>query len=215
MVTAEIDGRSQQVFRCQATELHASSHQLKTFDPRPYLGEFRNGNVTFGRFLRVAARAAVTESRRRFGLFSPMPVPGSRSPSAPPEPTLGLRPGDWVRVKTKEQIAVTLTPKGRNRGLWFDREMVPYCGKVYQVRRRVQRIIDELSGRMIELKNDCVTLEGVVCSGDLSPSRWFCPRAIFPYWRECWLERVGGGDGGTGTGPEAPSGTSAPGPMSR
>jgi hypothetical protein len=39
-------------------------------------------------------------------------------------------------------------------------------------------------------KSDCVTLEGVVCSGERSLRRWFCPRAIYPYWRECWLRRV-------------------------
>jgi hypothetical protein len=30
----------------------------------------------------------------------------------------------------------------------------------------------------------------VVCSGDRSICRWFCPREIYPYWREFWLERV-------------------------
>jgi hypothetical protein len=43
---------------------------------------------------------------------------------------------------------------------------------------------------MVVLKNEAVTLDGVVCSGDLSLRRWFCPRAIYPFWRECWLERV-------------------------
>jgi hypothetical protein len=33
---------------------------------------------------------------------------------------------------------------------------------------------------MIELKNDCVVLEGVVCSGGLSLRGWFCPRATYP-----------------------------------
>jgi hypothetical protein len=34
-----------------------------------------------------------------------------------------------------------------------------------------------------------------VCSGEWSTQRWFCPRAIYPYWRECWLERVQPPDG--------------------
>jgi hypothetical protein len=46
---------------------------------------------------------------------------------------------------------------------------------------------------MIELKKaGCVTLEGVVCSGQRSLRRWFCPRQIYSYWRECWLRRVEG-----------------------
>jgi hypothetical protein len=68
--------------------------------------------------------------------------------------------------------------------------MMPYCGGTYRVRQRVSHFIDDKDGRMIQLKNDCVTLEGVICSGDLSLRRWFCPRAIFPYWRESWLRRV-------------------------
>jgi hypothetical protein len=47
---------------------------------------------------------------------------------------------------------------------------------------------------MVELKNECLLLDGVVCSGDHSTGRWFCPRAIYPYWREDWLERANGAE---------------------
>jgi hypothetical protein len=43
---------------------------------------------------------------------------------------------------------------------------------------------------MIELKNDCIVLEGFVCSGDRSPSSLFCPREAYPLFREAWLRRV-------------------------
>ena len=43
---------------------------------------------------------------------------------------------------------------------------------------------------MIELSSDCIKLDAGVCSGALSVGRWFCAREIYPYWRECWLERV-------------------------
>src|SRR4030067_415131 len=83
-----------------------------------------------------------------------------------------------------------LTPDGKDRGLSFDREMLPYCGKIYRVRQRINQIIDDRSGQMIEFKSDCVTLDGGVCSGDLSVKRYFCPRGIYPYWRENWLRPV-------------------------
>jgi hypothetical protein len=54
----------------------------------------------------------------------------------------------------------------------------------------VKRFIDDRTAEMIELKTDSVTLDGVACSGERSTSRWFCPRAIYPYWREAWLERA-------------------------
>ena len=43
---------------------------------------------------------------------------------------------------------------------------------------------------MIELKNDCIVLEGFVCSGDRSLGAWFCPREAYPLFREAWLQRV-------------------------
>jgi hypothetical protein len=58
------------------------------------------------------------------------------------------------------------------------------------VKRRVERFIDERSGELVELASDAVILDGVICRGDVSYGRWFCPRAIYPWWRECWLARA-------------------------
>jgi hypothetical protein len=189
--TVEVEGRPQPRWRCQATELPRASRHLKLWDPRSYLREYTSGNVTFGDFLRVTARAVVKEPMRKLGLVPEVHLPGTRTrPEA--DPPLDLQPGELVQVKTKEEIAETLSPEGRHRGLWFDREMMPFCGGTFRVRERIQRFIDDRDGRMIEFKKtDCVTLENVVCSGNLSLRRWFCPRAIHPYWRECWLRRVG------------------------
>lgn len=187
--TTDSNGERAECYRCQATELLKASQHLRTWDPRPYWREFASGNVSLERFLRVTARAAVQEPLRKLGLLPNVPLRGSRTASTR-EPPLDLQLGEWVQVKSPEEIAETLTTQGKNRGLWFDREMLAFCGKTYRVRRRVSRFIDDRNGRMVELKTDCVTLEDVVCSGDHSVTRWFCPRAIYPYWRECWLRRV-------------------------
>lgn len=187
--TVEVEGRPQERWSCQATALPKATEHLKLWDPRSYVREYATGNVTLGHFLRVTARAVVQEPMRKLGLIPEVHLPGTE-PKPALDPPLHLQPGELVQVKEKEEIAATLNKEGRNRGLWFDREMMPYCGGTYRVRQRVSRFIDDRDGRMIELKNDCVTLEGVICSGDLSLRRWFCPRAIFPYWRESWLRRV-------------------------
>jgi hypothetical protein len=189
MYSLEAPGRPQERWRCQATELPRASGHLKLWDPRSYVREYTTGNVGFGRFLRVTARAAVTEPMRKLGLVPEVHLPGTRTGPAS-DPPLALQPGELVQVKTKEEIAATLTPDGRHRGLWFDREMLSFCGQTLRVRQRIRRFIDDRDGRMIEMKSDCVTLEGGVCSGERSPRRWFCPRAIYSYWRECWLRRV-------------------------
>jgi hypothetical protein len=189
-VATSTDAGASECWRCQATELPAASAHLKLWDPRSYVREYTTGNVPLGRFLRVSARASVQEPMRKLGLMPEVHLPGTASGpvAAPP---LDLQPGELVQVKTKEEIAATLTPEGRHRGMWFDREMLPFCGRTFRVRQRIHRFIDERAGRMVEFKkSDCVTLEGVVCSGDLSLRRWFCPREIYSFWRECWLRRV-------------------------
>jgi hypothetical protein len=176
-------------YRCQATELPRATTRLRTLDPRPYLRELTCGNVSLGTFVRVTARAAIQEPLARLGLVPEIHVKGATASSPKTEP-LGLRPGEWVQVRSREEIASTLNDKGRNRGLWFDREMLPFCGRIFRVRRRIDRIVDDRTGVLVEMKNDCVTLEGAVCSGERSLARWFCPRQIYPYWREGWLRRV-------------------------
>jgi hypothetical protein len=176
-------------YRCQATQGVEASVQLSARDPRSYFREYTSGNVSLPDFTRVMARAVVMESANKLRLLADPPLHGS-GPSSPRTPTIGLRSGDWVKVRKREDIEATLNEKGKNRGLWFDREMLAFCGQVFQVRKRITRLIDERSGEMIELSSDCVTLEGAMCSGVNSLRRWFCPRAIFPYWREAWLERV-------------------------
>ena len=107
-----------------------------------------------------------------------------------PAERLELQPGDVVQVRRPSEIAATLDKDGLNRGLSFDREMLPYCGRTFWVKDRVRRIIDDKTGRMLNLPKDCLILDGAVCSGERSTGRWFCPRQIYPYWREAWLRRV-------------------------
>jgi len=176
-------------FRCQATQAIEASFPVSSKDPRSLVRACSSGNVPVGRFIRVMARAVVMESAKRLHLLPNPPLRGE-SGSSTRTPRLDLQPGEWVRIKSPEDIRATLNDKGKNRGLWFDREMLQLCGQVFRVRHRVDRLIDERTGEMIELSSDCVALEGAVCSGEHSVGRWFCPRAIYPYWREGWLERV-------------------------
>ena len=110
-----------------------------------------------------------------------------------PTPTgrLDLSPGELVRIKSQEEIEQTLDETGKNRGLSFDpEEMAPYCGRVFKVRSSVTKIIDESTGKMLQMKQPCIMLEGVVCQAEYASCRLNCPRAIPSYWREIWLERV-------------------------
>ena len=59
-----------------------------------------------------------------------------------------------------------------------------------RVRARVERIIDERTGKMILFPRDCIILDGVICRAQYSERRLFCPRSLYPYWREIWLRRA-------------------------
>ena len=78
----------------------------------------------------------------------------------------------------------------KNRGLYFDREAVPFCGQKFRVLKRVSQILDEETGRMLRFKTPSVILDGAYCNSRYSNKRLFCPRRIYPMWRENWLERV-------------------------
>lgn len=187
-----------ELYRCQATEALRASEPLSTFDMRQYVRELSSGNVGWRRFLRVSLSASGSLVARRLHLpgiarrlrmvARPRPVRGE--PVVAPT-KLGVQPGELVEVRSPDEIARSLNAHGKTRGLWYDPpEMGPFSGGRYRVKDRVERIIDEGSGEMIQIASDCIILEDVVCSGDHSACRRFCPRGIYPYWREAWLRRV-------------------------
>ena len=187
--TRDLGGKRSDVWRCQATEALNASEPLKASELGQYWRELTNGNFGLFRFTAIAARGFVMEVASRVGLLKPLPLKGPKTKPPPPAP-LNLQPGDLVQVRSPIEIQASLDEIGLDRGLSFDREMLPYCGRTFRVKDRVHRIVDDKTGRMLNISKDCVILDGVVCSGECSTGRWFCPREIYAYWRESWLRRV-------------------------
>lgn len=183
------DGEPSEVWRCQATEAFDASKPMKVSSLPQYWRELTNGNFGLPRFVFLLMRGLIMEIASRFGLLRRLPLKGEGQQSRATD-QLDLQRGDLVQVRPPSEIATTLDPGGLNRGLSFDREMLPYCGRTFRVREKVRQIIDDKTGRMLTIPKDCIILEGVVCSGERSPGCWFCPRQIYPFWRESWLRRV-------------------------
>jgi hypothetical protein len=197
---------------CQATQLLEASTTLPWWDVRQYVEDYRTGNVPLRRlvegfFYAIPARVIrMAKHRPRIekalmdvydglqSLWGGTPFPRRRGTIPAGEKTppckLDLQPGELVRIKSYKEILATIDWDHRNRGLRYDAELVPYCGGTYRVHSRVNRIIDEKTGRMIEFKNPSLILDGVVCQARYSDRRMMCPRAIYSYWREIWVERV-------------------------
>jgi hypothetical protein len=100
--------------------------------------------------------------------------------------TLGLQAGDWVRVKSWDEIAATLDEHGRHRGLLWMEGMRQYCGKEYRVMKVVRTLRLEETCEYRTLK-DTVLLENVFCDGQ---GFYDCDRTCFHFWREVWLEKA-------------------------
>jgi hypothetical protein len=121
----------------------------------------------------------------------PYPIRPGHLPVGGPTPSvnLGLKEGDLVRVKSGDEILATVDEILVNRGMSFHPDMMPHCGKTFRITQRVTKVINEKTGRLAELKNSCLVLDGADCIGGCTrPLN--CPRACPPYWREIWLERV-------------------------
>jgi hypothetical protein len=194
---------------CQATRLPYATVALNPWDIRQYLEDYTSGNVSLHRILSALtysltynlSEAGIGLGRTLRWLYDKLhwfwggtlfPWHTGRIPPGEPTPSknLNLQPGELVRVKSHQEILKTLNMERKNRGMYFDAEMVPYCGQTFRVLKRVNRILDEKTGKMVRLKSEAIVLDGVICQSRYSYCRMLCPRAIYSYWREIWLERV-------------------------
>ena len=204
------DADGETIYSCQATELLNYTTPLKWWDARQYVEAYTSGNRTLpqvGRGLWYLlyyygtlafsdrwGRPARWLYNRVQAITGGIPFPRTKGKipagQLTPRDDLGLKPGDLVRIKNHEEILATLDTRLSNRGMAFDAELVPFCGKVFRVATTVERFVDEKTGRMRRMKTPAVILDGVVCKALYSGRRMFCSRAIHLWWREIWLERV-------------------------
>lgn len=202
------DAEGNLLYRCQATEHLNASRPFKPNNPGLYLADLRSGNVGLGHFLRGLLLLGVWHLRRlpagyrvwvglyealhRFFYDAPGPHMEGRIPKGQPTPDvrLDLQPGDWVRVKPLKEINETINTANRNRGLAYNPEMSAFCGGTYRVERRITRIVDEKSGKLLDMKGPCILLQGGYCKSLYHPEALFCPKRVPQYFREAWLDRV-------------------------
>lgn len=195
---------------CQTTAIHDASLPLQWWDVRQYVRDVTTGNHSAWHMVKLLTAAGYRNlvglgvgwsylvgfynwfQRLRGG--QPFPVAVGRIPDGQPTPTetLNLQPGEWVEVKSPEEIMQTITTNGFNRGMRYDMEMLKYSGKRYRVQMRVSKIVHEQTGKMVYMKNPCIQLEDVYCRAECTSERLGCPRGSNTYWREIWLKRVEG-----------------------
>ena len=108
--------------------------------------------------------------------------------------TLKLSTGDWVEVRSKEEILRTLDSQGQLDGMPFMPEMFAFCGKRFQVYKRAHKTCDTVfpvRGRRVDR---AVHLE-TRCSGQAHGG---CQAGCLIFWKEAWLRPL------DGTSPDGP-----------
>ena len=196
-------------FVCQATQVAAATVTIKWWDLRQYLEDYRSGNATvfqmfcalvfetyhyltgLGLGLGAAMRWLYDTFQKAIG-GSPYPWRKGKLPRGARTPTtsLGVQEGEFVKIKTYSEILETLDLDWKNRGLYFDAEMVPYTGGTFKVLKRVKRIIHEKTGALLDFKTEALILDKVTCQARYAQCRKMCPRAYYLYWREIWVNRA-------------------------
>jgi hypothetical protein len=204
------DNADDPVWVCQTTKLYDATTLLKWWDVRQYVRDVTSGNhrawhivklLIFGGYRRIVSfgvgyRFLIAFFNRFQELRGGKPYPMGNGviPDGKPTPTevLNLQPGEWVEVRPSKEILETITHSGFNRGMRYDMEMAKYSGERYRVQMRVDKLINEQTGKMMAMKSACIQLEDVYCRAECTPGRIGCPRASNTYWREIWLKRVDG-----------------------
>ncbi len=182
-------------YRCQATELKNAALPLHPWDLSQYVQDLKSGNVRLLDFMHYGALAVLktikvhlVKARKRLKSF--FGIKETLDKKTPPSSILDLQPGDKVRIKTWPEIAATLNDERRHTGLLFDPDMVQHCGTTQEIARRVERIIDEKTGKMMHFSTSSVILKDVACTGLNCRMRLFCPRGQCNFWRDAWLEKA-------------------------
>src|SRR5262245_47165174 len=103
-----------------------------------------------------------------------------------------LRAGDWVVVRSKEEILATLDQNGALEGMPFMQEMLAFCGRRMRVIAIAHKTCDpayRTQGRRI---NRAVHLEASRCSG---AAHGGCQAECNLFWKDAWLKPAPAAEG--------------------
>ena len=169
---------------CQMTRLWEASEPMSRFDVRQDMRPLIWGNVSPGTFfLVVLTRLFNAFQLFRSGIEFPF-MPDRLSVDLPAVATLpSLAPGQDVVVQDRVHICQTLV-NNKTKGLWYDRDMVRYCGNASVVERGVDHLIHEGTGEMVTIKTPCWILRNMTATGEFHR---LCPQHEHIFWREAWL----------------------------
>jgi hypothetical protein len=171
---------------CQIPCLPEIADGLADHAPQPWKQRFKRRlavpwNYHLKRWLKKLYRFSLNMNTK----LSPQ-NPASAEQKSTTRPA-SLQAGDWVRVRSLEEIQATLNPWKELKGCAFLPYMVEYCGTTQRVLKPLQRFLDERDYKVKKARG-VVLLDGVICQG--TPVFGPCDRSCYLFWREEWLEKI-------------------------
>ena len=98
--------------------------------------------------------------------------------------------GDWVEVRSKEEILRTLDKNGRLEDMPFMPQMFEYCGKRFRVYKRAHKTCDTINSFVGRRLANGIHLN-LRCDGKAYGG---CQAACLIFWKAAWLKPVDVGE---------------------
>jgi hypothetical protein len=171
---------------CQIPNLRKFAEGKADFEPQPFSERFKRTlakpwNYHVKRYIKIG----YTLFNRWFPKIEKKKI--NSMASEVKSDVVHLKAGDWVRVRSLEEIQNTLSPFKELKGCAFLEDMKQYCGTRQRVFKVMERFLDERDYQVKKTKG-IVLLEGVYCQG--TPVFGRCDRSCLSFWREEWLEKI-------------------------
>ena len=103
------------------------------------------------------------------------------------EQGIGLKAGEWVQVRSKEEILATLDANGRLDEMPFMPEMLKYCGARMMVGKRAHKTCDPALGIGGRKMANTVICPNIRCNGAAHDG---CEAGCLIFWKDAWLKRI-------------------------
>jgi len=101
--------------------------------------------------------------------------------------SLTLKAGEWVWVRSKDEILATLDKNGRLEELPFMPQMLRYCGQKLRVAKRAHKLCGTQHATVSGTMSGAVLIEGLRCDGQGIGG---CEAGCLFIWKEAWLRRA-------------------------
>lgn len=97
----------------------------------------------------------------------------------------GFKAGDWVEVRSKDEILATLDERGCVDGMPFMPEMLRYCGQRLRVFKAGHKTCDSTYYGLGRRMKNTVFLENLRCDGEAHGG---CQARCLLFWNTAWLK---------------------------